>query len=288
MDDWVHLNNRGYRAAADVLVNTVAGTIDKTKRPDADFPGNKSEQNSYETLRSAIRKKNELFFHRWRPANWTYLLGFRKGEQGQNAVELPQFEPLIAEWETRIAKLRDLKHQDPATAKDVRSLLDVTGPKSNIEHSTSNTEHRTAAIPTFEVADGFEVNLWAEDPQLHKPIEINWDARGRLWVASSEVYPQIKPGQPATDSVVVLEDTDGNGKADKSTVFAAGLLIPTASCRTAMAVVMSPPAINCFISRTRTATAKRMNSASFYPVSAPKTRTTICTRCAGVMTGTFT
>ena len=50
-------------------------------------------------LRSAIRKKNELFFHRWRPENWTYLFGFRKQEQGQNAVEIPQFDPLIAEWE---------------------------------------------------------------------------------------------------------------------------------------------------------------------------------------------
>jgi glucose/arabinose dehydrogenase len=187
-----------------------------------------------EVLRSAIRKKNELFFHRWRPANWTYLLGFRKGEQGQNAIELPRFEPLIAEWEARIAKLRDLKHQDPATVKEVRSMLeirrsmfDVSGTKTNIEHSTSNAEHRIATLPTFEVADGFEVNLWAEDPQLHKPIEVNWDARGRLWVASSEVYPQIQPGQPATDSVVVLEDTDGNGKADKSSVFADGLLIPT-------------------------------------------------------------
>jgi glucose/arabinose dehydrogenase len=176
-------------------------------------------------LNAAIRKKNELFFHRWRPANWTYLLGFRKGEQGQNAVELPQFDPLIAEWEARIAKLRDLKHQDPATVKEVSELTTF-----NVQRSTLNAQRSAPPpqpVPTFEVADGFEVNLWAEDPQLHKPIEINWDARGRLWVASSEVYPQIKPGQPATDSVVVLEDTDGNGKADKSTVFAAGLLIPT-------------------------------------------------------------
>src|SRR6266850_1710791 len=108
-------------------------------------------------------------------------------------------------------------------------MFGVSGSRTNIEHSTSNAEHRTASqpLPTFEVADGFEVNLWAEDPQLHKPIEINWDAQGRLWVASSEVYPQIKPGQPATDSVVVLEDTNNDGKADKSTVFADGLLIPT-------------------------------------------------------------
>src|SRR5437762_13849022 len=79
----------------------------------------------YETLRSAIRKKNELVIHRWRPANWTYLLGFRKQEQGQNAVEIPKFDALIEEWEKRIAKLRDLKHQDPATVKEVHSLLEV-------------------------------------------------------------------------------------------------------------------------------------------------------------------
>ena len=52
-------------------------------------------------------------------------------------------------------------------------------------------------------------------------------ARGRLWVASSELYPQIEPGQAATDRIIVLEDTTGSGRADKATVFAEGLLIPT-------------------------------------------------------------
>ncbi|MFM7844794.1 MAG: PVC-type heme-binding CxxCH protein, partial [Planctomycetota bacterium] len=80
---------------------------------------------------------------------------------------------------------------------------------------------------TFIVPEGFEVNLWAGDPLMAKPIGMNFDERGRLWVASSEVYPQIKPGQEATDKVLVLEDTDGDGKADKTTVFADGLLIPT-------------------------------------------------------------
>jgi putative heme-binding domain-containing protein len=80
---------------------------------------------------------------------------------------------------------------------------------------------------TFVVPEGFEVTLWAGDPQMHKPIQMNFDDKGRLWVASSEVYPQIKPGEPATDKILVLEDTDDDGKADKSTVFADGLLIPT-------------------------------------------------------------
>src|SRR5688500_12200891 len=43
---------------------------------------------------------------------------------------------------------------------------------------------------SFKVAEGFEVNLWAADPVLAKPIQMNWDAAGRLWVASSSMYPQ--------------------------------------------------------------------------------------------------
>ncbi len=80
---------------------------------------------------------------------------------------------------------------------------------------------------SFLVADGFEVNLFAADPILAKPIQISFDPAGRLWVASSEVYPQIEPGQKANDKILVLEDTNGDGTSDKTTVFADGLLIPT-------------------------------------------------------------
>lgn len=58
-----------------------------------------------EKLREAILEKNELYFHRWRPQNVTYLLGFRKHEQGNNAVEIPQFDPLVAARETTIRSL---------------------------------------------------------------------------------------------------------------------------------------------------------------------------------------
>jgi putative heme-binding domain-containing protein len=80
---------------------------------------------------------------------------------------------------------------------------------------------------SFQVADGFEVNLFAADPVLAKPIAMSFDPKGRLWVATSEAYPQVKPGQTPNDKVVVLEDTKGTGRADKVTVFADGLLIPT-------------------------------------------------------------
>ncbi len=81
---------------------------------------------------------------------------------------------------------------------------------------------------TFVLPEGFEVNLFAADPGIHKPIQMNFDPQGRLWIAASEVYPQIAPGQKATDKILILEDVDGDGVSDKTTVFADGLLIPTA------------------------------------------------------------
>ncbi len=77
------------------------------------------------------------------------------------------------------------------------------------------------------LGEGIEVELFASDPMFAKPIHSNFDPLGRLWVASSSVYPQIAPGEIADDKVFVLEDTDQDGRADKSTVFADKLLIPT-------------------------------------------------------------
>ena len=57
---------------------------------------------SQNQLRQLINRKNELFFHRWRPQNITYLTGFRKHEQGQNASEIAEFDPLVAELESQI------------------------------------------------------------------------------------------------------------------------------------------------------------------------------------------
>ena len=58
-------------------------------------------------LKDTIVEKNRLFFHRWRPANETYLFLFRKHEQGNNAKEIPQFDPIIEKQEVEIEKIRD-------------------------------------------------------------------------------------------------------------------------------------------------------------------------------------
>lgn len=96
-----------------------------------------------------------------------------------------------------------------------RNLKDIPSPDPELERKT------------FIVPEGFEVNLYAGDPQIAKPIHMNFDAEGRLWIASSEVYPHIKPGQKPTDKILVIDDKNRDGVADSTTVFADGLLIPT-------------------------------------------------------------
>ena len=89
------------------------------------------------------------------------------------------------------------------------------------------TPNVDAEMEAFQVAEGFEINLFASNPDIAKPIQINFDRQGRLWVAGSETYPHIVPGDIANDKIVILEDTDSDGVADCSTVFADRLLIPT-------------------------------------------------------------
>ncbi|MFL5341446.1 MAG: SGNH/GDSL hydrolase family protein [Gemmataceae bacterium] len=80
--------------------------IRSEKYPKIGLIGSGPDLDQGEKLRQTIIAKNELYFHRWRPANITYLFLFRKYEQGQNAREIPQFDPLVAAKEQEIAKLR--------------------------------------------------------------------------------------------------------------------------------------------------------------------------------------
>lgn len=84
-----------------------------------------------------------------------------------------------------------------------------------------------AELKSFKVLDGFEVNLFASEVDgIPNPIAIRWDERGRLWVLQTSDYPQAKPGTVSDDKILILEDTDHDGRADKSTVFAGGLSQP--------------------------------------------------------------
>src|SRR5690242_9505749 len=82
------------------------------------------------------------------------------------------------------------------------------------------------AIEQMAVPPGFTVELVAAEPDLVNPIAMTFDDRGRIWVTESLEYPRKEPG-PGRDRIKILEDTRGTGRADKVTVFAEGLNIPT-------------------------------------------------------------
>ncbi|HEX2101233.1 MAG TPA: PVC-type heme-binding CxxCH protein, partial [Candidatus Synoicihabitans sp.] len=76
--------------------------------------------------------------------------------------------------------------------------------------------------------EGFEVTLWAQSPQLNNPTNMDIDAAGRIWVAEGVNYRRHFNRRPTGDRIVVLQDTDGDGRADSSHVFVEepGLIVP--------------------------------------------------------------
>ncbi|HJZ56076.1 MAG TPA: PVC-type heme-binding CxxCH protein, partial [Gemmataceae bacterium] len=95
-----------------------------------------------------------------------------------------------------------------------RTMQKPVGPAESVKHM---------ALPR-----GFEARLFAAEPDIAKPLCMAWDHRGRLWIAESTDYPNDRqpPGR-GHDRIKICEDTDGDGRADKFTVFAEGLSIPT-------------------------------------------------------------
>lgn len=76
--------------------------------------------------------------------------------------------------------------------------------------------------------NGFEAQLFASEPDIVKVIWMDWDARGRLWVAETVDYPnELQPVGQGRDRIKICEDTDGDGRADRFTVFAERLSVPT-------------------------------------------------------------
>ncbi|HET6879141.1 MAG TPA: PVC-type heme-binding CxxCH protein, partial [Pirellulales bacterium] len=82
------------------------------------------------------------------------------------------------------------------------------------------------AIARMTVPEGFSVEVVASEPEIVNPVAMTFDERGRIWITESLEYPRREPG-PGQDRVKVLEDTDGDGRADRFTIFADGLNIPS-------------------------------------------------------------
>ena len=83
------------------------------------------------------------------------------------------------------------------------------------------------AAKKIQVPREFDLSLVAAEPFIVKPIAIDWDARGRMWVAITPEYPAKQDRSAGKDSILILEDSNNDGVMDRKTVFADGLVLPT-------------------------------------------------------------
>ncbi|MDB6080441.1 MAG: dehydrogenase, partial [Akkermansiaceae bacterium] len=128
----------------------------------------------------------------------------------------------LAVWDAAEGKEFDLAAADAKTRK-----LDEVA--SNFSQPIKYLD-KDEALSKFKMMDGFQIDQFASEedfPDLAKPMQMSFDNKGRLWVAVMPSYPHYRPGdEMPNDKILILEDTDGDGHADKQTVFAEGLSLP--------------------------------------------------------------
>jgi len=214
----VHLNAHGDRLIATVLDTALFGP-----RPAPDG------RIDLERLRAEVNEKNLQFFYDHRAVNGFYIYGGRKSPFG--TINFPvEFAKL-----RNMTALRDRRVWDVARGKPVAARIDdsETGPLPEIPTNRPDLGKLTRpeeSLAQFTLAEGYQANLFASErefPELGNPVQFAFDARGRLWVCTMQTYPQYNPGTPVHDKVLILEDTDADGRADVCKVFADGLHLPT-------------------------------------------------------------
>lgn len=213
----VHLSDEGYRQLAPVLDEALFGP-----RP----AGIKADMKA---LHDAVQEKNLQFFYDYRAVNGCYIYGGRKAPFGivNFPAEFAKLRKMIQNRERRIWAIAQGRPV-PATIddSDTGSFAPVqTNYKGKIHITTPEEEQKTFTLP-----EGYAINLFASEvefPDLEDPVAMTFDARGRLWVTTMPSYPMYLPGTKPNDKILILDDANGDGKADSCKVFADGLHVPT-------------------------------------------------------------
>ncbi len=198
-----------------------------------------------ERLRQAVNDKNFYWFNRYRTTDGysTYgdraFLKFSEGPGGYGEGrsnygtvqrELEVLDVMTANRDQRVwavAQGKDLKVEDKNLPPFFPVISNKPGPLEGGKHIYLDGEE---AIGKMTVHQGMQVTLFASEkqfPELVNPVQMAFDTKGRLWVAAWHTYPHWKPTEPMDDKLLILEDTNGDGKADVCKTFAGDLSNPT-------------------------------------------------------------
>jgi glucose/arabinose dehydrogenase len=226
--DGIHLNAYGHKVIAAEILKALFPR-EKISKP---------AQEQLEKIRAAVMDKNFYWFNRYRTVDGYNVYGGRS--QLKYVDQVSNWDVLQREMEVldvmtsnrdpgiwAAAQGRDWSVDDGNTPPFLPVKSNKPGPGPNGAYPFIDPE---TAIEHMKVAPGLRVNLFASEkeyPDLAKPVQMAWDTQGRLWVAVWPSYPHWKPKDEMNDKLLVLEDTDGDGKADKCSVFAEHLHCPT-------------------------------------------------------------
>ena len=225
-----HVNEAGDRLVAEILDKTLFGTASSVN---ASSP-------AYEKLRSAINDKSWVHQQDYRMLNGWYVYGGRRTWDTETFPrEYVKIRNMAA---VRDQYVWDLAASNPQAAEPSDSATgSLITPETRFGNPSQTYSENAAGGPTIAspadliksctVPDGFEMRLFADEkrfPEIAKPVQMTFDNKGRLWLSTMPSYPQWKPGDlKPSDKLVILEDTDSDGSADKSTVFYDKLHCPT-------------------------------------------------------------
>jgi putative membrane-bound dehydrogenase-like protein len=139
-----------------------------------------------------------------------------------------------AEWEAFLAQREVEKREvNPTVANYERRLQAIT---FQYPFSVKGSRERT------QVPIDCRLELFAGEPDIAKPIALAWDERGRCWIAETRDYPHgVERSGEGHDSIKICEDTDGDGRADKFTLFAEQLNIPTSLVFAGGGIIVAQP-----------------------------------------------
>lgn len=182
---------------------------------------------------NAVSEKNWMWLNDYKIPNGVHVYGRRYNPFGPDnyPAEIEKIREMTAIRDTAIWKALKGEKMDLAAADQRTIVLPKVITNFNPEKNGSLTYlYGEEALKKLKVPPGYKIEMFASEeefPDLAKPMQMSFDNKGRLWVATMPSYPHYKPGDTKpNDKIIILEDTDNDGKADKLSVFADHLHLP--------------------------------------------------------------